>query len=236
MNASSRTSTPRRAVSFCFDDGFRRSSEEVATLFSAHGVRACFCVLAAPHETADSYVRKFETGGWANWRALRAAGHEIAPHGWAHENLFDLSFAAATDSILRTWDAFASELPGFDPQESVFHPAYLRAPDELVAWLGTHALAARIAGADGINAWQASKRGGIVNCVCFGPRDVDVRMRDRVSSFLAGEGDWLVPVLHGIDDEGWGPISRTALQDLVETILDAGVRIETPNRLLLEKI
>jgi peptidoglycan/xylan/chitin deacetylase (PgdA/CDA1 family) len=95
-----------KTVSFCFDDGFRASADSISRIFASRSVAACFCVLAAPELAEDPFIRGARIADWAYWRDANAAGHEVAPHGYAHEHLGKVSVESAQASEQRTLDAF----------------------------------------------------------------------------------------------------------------------------------
>lgn len=221
-------------VSFCFDDGFRASADSVTRIFSARNVPACFCVLAAPELAADPFIRGASIADWSYWRETLAAGHEVAPHGYAHEHLGKIDPAEAQLSVRRTLDAFARELPQFDARRSLYHLAYLAAPAPIVEWIGARTLGARMAlgnrGRNDPGAWLPGKP---VDCMTFGPPDALSLARERIARFVRDEDGWLVLVLHGLDGEGWGTVASIGLEQMLDDVLDAGVAVTTPNRLLL---
>jgi peptidoglycan/xylan/chitin deacetylase (PgdA/CDA1 family) len=223
-----------KTVSFCFDDGFRASADSISRIFSNRGVAACFCVLAAPELAADPFIRGARIADWAYWREAIATGHEVAPHGYAHEHLGKISVESAQASVRRTLDAFASELPGFDARQSLYHLAYLAAPAPIVEWIGERTLGARMAlGNAGRNAPAEWSRGKPVDCLTFGPPDAQSRARERIARFVRDEDGWLVLVFHGLDGEGWGAVTSTALEQMLDEVLSAGLAVTTPNRFLL---
>lgn len=222
-----------RQVSFCFDDGFRASADKIREIFGRRNLAASFCVLAAPELAEDPFIRPAPIADWSYWREAMAAGHEVAPHGYAHEHFGQLTFAAARERVQRTLDAFHTELPGFDAQESLFHLAYLAAPDEIVRWIGERTLGARRAlGGGGLNDLSRWTRGASVDCITFRPPDADALLRERVTRFLDTEDGWLVLVLHGLDGEGWGTVSSETIGRLLDELLAAGVHIAPPNAVL----
>ncbi|MBX3484335.1 polysaccharide deacetylase family protein [Phenylobacterium sp.] len=217
-----------RTVSFCFDDGFAATAGKVRALFEARGLAATFCVLAAPGETADPFIRAAPVADWGFWREAVAAGHEVEPHGWAHERLADLAPEAALAGFARTFDVFRRELPGFDPAAHACHLAYLTAPPGLVAGLAPQVLGVRQAlGGAGLNAAVRPR----VDCITFGD-PADERLKARLDDFLEDEDGWLVLVLHGLDGEGWGPVRADTLARELDLLLAAGARIETVSRTL----
>jgi len=221
-------------VSLCFDDGFHRSAERIARQFEERNLRACFCVLAAPAAAEDPAFSGVAMADWSFWREAWNIGHEVAPHGWAHERLDRLKTQQAIAGLDRMLDVFASELPGFEARASLFHAAYLAAPSGIRDWARKRMLGVRVAdGGEGVNRPAEARASGVVDCVTFGPDFVDARVMAATERFLAAGSGWLVLVLHGLDGEGWGSISGDGLELLLDRIQNAGARIETPNRVLL---
>jgi peptidoglycan/xylan/chitin deacetylase (PgdA/CDA1 family) len=226
-----------RTVSFCFDDGFRASAETARRIFEARKLSAAFCVLAAPELTEDAFIRGARLGDWGFWRETSAAGHDVAAHGFAHEHLGRMPFEQACDSVSRTLEIFTQELPGFDALQSIYHVAYVRAPENVVRWISERSLGVRLAtGGFGVNAWNKLTRGGCVDCMTWGPDSSDGPARAHVERFLEAQADWLVLVFHGLDREGWGPLSSHALEGMLDRLLAAGVAVESPNRVLARRI
>jgi peptidoglycan/xylan/chitin deacetylase (PgdA/CDA1 family) len=222
-----------RIVSFCFDDGFARSARQVRAIFEARGLRACFAVLAAPELAEDPYIRAAPIAGWPVWREVLDAGHEVHPHGYAHEHLGRIAVDAARESVERTLAIFAAELPAFEASQAVFHLAYLAAPQPVTNWLGERLLGVRMrTETDGWNDLRGLQRGGVVSCVTFGPDDTETRLSRRLETFLAGPPGWLVIVLHGLDGEGWGSLAYEALERTLDTLLGQAVEIAPPGAVL----
>lgn len=225
-----------RIVSFCFDDGFLASAQKIVRLFEERACLACFCVLAAPSLARDPYIMRSAIADWPFWRELRAAGHEVAPHGYAHERLADLGFETACASVRLTWEVFEEELPGFDRRRSIFNLAYLRAPETVVDWIAAHSLGVRGAfGGNGRNDPAAARASRRIDCITFGGADAERRVASRLTEFIDGEDGWLVLVLHGVDGEGWGSISTSALATLLDRAREAQLRIAPPSAVLLER-
>jgi peptidoglycan/xylan/chitin deacetylase (PgdA/CDA1 family) len=220
-------------ASLCFDDGFRRTTSGVADFLERRGLHACFAVLAAPQMSSDLFLKGAEFADWGLLRDMRARGHEIAPHGWAHERLSDLSCLEATASIDRTLATFERELPGFNPAGTMFHLPYLAAPACVRDHLRTRTMAIRLArGGGGLNRIRDAQASGLVDCITFGPDAVDERILSAARAFIDGPGGWQVFVLHGLDNEGWGPISAAGFERLLDLLQKAGVTLQTPDRVL----
>jgi peptidoglycan/xylan/chitin deacetylase (PgdA/CDA1 family) len=227
----------RKTISFCFDDGFRASADKIQRIFAQRNQSACFCVLTAPELAEDPFIRAAPIADWAYWREAIAAGHEVAPHGYAHEYFGKLSFEAACDSVQRTLDSFQQELPGFDAKRSLYHLAYLAAPVPVVQWIGERTLGTRMAlGGAGRNDLATWSQGMPIDCITFAPPDADELARQRVERFIQAEDGWLVLVFHGLDGEGWGTLSSDALTRMLDDIERAGVVVAPPNRTLQQHI
>lgn len=222
-----------KSISFCFDDGFRASADKIQRIFSQRGLSACFCVLSAPELAEDPFIRAAPIADWAYWREAIAAGHEVAPHGYAHEYFGKLSVEAACDSVQRCLDSFQQELPGFDARRSVYHLAYLSAPVPVVQWIGERTLGARMAmSTTGLNNLATWSPGKPIDCTTFAPPDADAVARQRIERFIQEDDGWLVMVFHGLDGEGWGTLSSDALARMLDDMERAGIVVETPNRIL----
>ena len=74
-----------------FDDGHISNHELAAPLLAAHGMLAHFFITAGWTGTKPGYM------GWAELRALHAAGHTIGAHGWSHTLLTRLN----ADDLMR---------------------------------------------------------------------------------------------------------------------------------------
>ena len=58
-----------------------------------------------------------------------------------------------------------------------------------------------------------------LGCHSNGPNNIDAWVDQKIDEFLAGSDGWLILNLHGLDDEGWGPISTQFLSDLLERLV-----------------
>ncbi len=225
-----------RKASFCFDDGFEQSAEKIRAIFETRGISACFCVLSAPQETKDVAIRGAKIASWDFWRDAVAAGHEVAPHGHAHEMYAALEPDAARTSIDACFGIFSRELDGFDAAQSIFHLPYLRAPQELMTWLSSRTLGVRTAiSGTGRNETRNLKRGGPIECMAYGPDQVAEAWNHRLDAFSKETG-WLVLAFHGLDDEGWGPVSSDDLARIVDRTLAMSDVVLPPNRMMASEI
>jgi peptidoglycan/xylan/chitin deacetylase (PgdA/CDA1 family) len=225
----------RKAISFCFDDGFRRSARTIADAFSARGLSACFAVLSQPEGALDPFVQGADIGDWDFWRQLTAEGHELASHGLIHERYDEIDLPATQSSVIAALDILKREIPTFDSNRSVFHVPYLSAPAQTVEWLATRSLGVRLdTGKSGLTPWEDVRPGCVIDCLCYGPENVGQSMLSRIREFRAQEG-WLVLVMHGVDGEGWGPVSRVELEQILDAAIATGARIAPPNEVMSHK-
>lgn len=215
----------QKIVSFCFDDGFLQSAISLRQLFEARGLRATFCVLAAPERSTDRFISVTPIADWAFWKEALAAGHDVEPHGYTHEHLGQIPLDEATASIEKTWDAFAHEFPGFEPRQALYHVSYLVASEPVVDFLKPRALGVRRAiGNRGVNRLEGWSLGDDVDCISFGD-PASEKLSERLEAFVANEEGWLVIVLHGVDGEGYGPLPAQDLGVYLDRLIAQGVQI-----------
>lgn len=216
----------RRCVSFCFDDGFLSSSRKTLKLFDERQLKASFCVSAMPAHSDDAAHQGAIFADWNFWRDVQSAGHEVAPHGWAHERLAELPLTDAKLKLIAMFDLFERQLPGFSRANSVYHAAYMAMPLALGDWLLDRVKALRVA-ADwsGQNSFADVAASGCINCTCSGPTGVAEAITQRIVEFERSTADWLVLVFHGLDGEGWGAIAEEDLAATLDYCLAAGHEI-----------
>lgn len=53
----------------------------------------------------------------------------------------------------------------------------------------------------------------------MGPENIDGWIEEQVNGCLETSGGWLVLNTHGLDDEGWGPVSSTYLRQLLNRLI-----------------
>jgi hypothetical protein len=223
----------KKYVSFCFDDGFRESTFKTARLFDERGLLASFCVLGQPSASADPAHTDARFADWGDLRALRLSGHDIAPHGWAHERLGEMTFEAARAGLERTFEKLEAELPGFDVGSAVFHAAYLQMPSNLRAWVLSRVRAIRVSsGRGGRNGFPADTTNRLIDCVTFGPTNVMEGCERCLDDFMRGDDPWQVLVLHGLDGEGWGAIDQDDLELLLDRVAHDGIAIRSVTQVL----
>jgi peptidoglycan/xylan/chitin deacetylase (PgdA/CDA1 family) len=209
-------------VTLSFDDGFARSSRRTAAIFERHELVAEFHVLASD-ESNDGWHTRWPKGDFALWNELKARGHRVMPHGYRHANKAALPLAEAQRLIERCLDVFSAELEGFEPAKASFAFPYNRSTPALESWLADRVRAFRTAGDPVMPLPQPGQQR--VTCVSFGPDRCDDHLLATVDSFLVGPPGWLCYNLHGLDDEGWGPLGSDTLDRLLGRLVARGVRV-----------
>ncbi|MBW7995413.1 MAG: polysaccharide deacetylase family protein [Candidatus Glassbacteria bacterium] len=235
--AANESEGPVHIVSLSFDDGFRKSFTRTAEIYEKFGLSACFNIVASGSdpdtEFSDSYATKHPIGGWELWNELADRGHEIMPHGWRHAHLPDMPLTEAQGLVRRCLDRFSEKLRGFDAKKSVFNFPYNQSSPELEAWLPEVVLAFRTSGG-GINALPGKDTVKITT-EGYGPDNSEEHLDRRLAEFTAGPSGWFVYNLHGLDEEGWGPIRASYLEKLLARPLDQPtVRMVPVGRVLMQ--
>jgi len=219
--ASTVASDKTHVVTLSFDDGFKKSSLETARIFEKHNLFACINVIAIAHH--QDFVRPDEyhvhpVGDFGLWNELAERGHEIMPHGYAHKNLTQMPLREAKDQILRCLDYFSGALKGFDPRKVIFNFPYNASTPAIETWLSGQVRAFRTGYAQ-INPLPHAGQKKLV-CSSHGPGNIDAFLTEELRRFLASSGGWLIFNAHGLDSEGWGPLSSDCLDRLL-TMLTA---------------
>ena len=213
---------PRHIVTLSFDDGFEKSSIRTAEIFEKYNLSACINVIATAHQQDFELRNKWHdwpVGDFSLWNELKARGHEIMPHSYKHANLREAPLSQAQDLILRCLDYFSKNLNGFEPKESVFNFPFNQSSHELEEWLVSQVRAFRTGG-NGINLLPQPGRAKLL---CFGPAtpdNIDADVRARVDELLAQPSGWLIYNAHGLDDEGWGPMTASFLDNLLAALVE----------------
>jgi hypothetical protein len=119
--------------------------------------------------------------------------------------------------VLKCIDVFSKELKGFDPRKSIFNFPFNASTPELEEWLPTVVKAFRTGG-PGINSVPAKGQHKLT-CTSHGPDNIDQHLNSEVEKLLALPSGWLIYNTHGIDKEGWGPVSAVFLDKLLERLV-----------------
>jgi peptidoglycan/xylan/chitin deacetylase (PgdA/CDA1 family) len=208
-------------VTLSFDDGMLESSVKTAEIHEKYGLSACFNVVATGHHPDFVWPTTGQAGpplgDFKLWNALQARGHEIMPHGYKHARKSALPFQESQQLIQDCLAIFAAELAGFDARQSIFNFPYNASTPELEQWLPTVVKAFRTIG-PGINPLPHPGQTRLTT-TGFGPGNCEKHLDQNVAELLAQSSGWLIYNLHGLDDEGWGPIGSDYLDKLLERLL-----------------
>lgn len=212
---------PSHILTLSFDDGFKKSFIRIAEIFETYGLKACLNVLASAHFTdftpPDDYIQTSLAGDFELWNKLAEKGHEIMPHGWNHTNLTEVPFETASALIDKTLAFFQQNLVGFKTEEAVFNFPFNASNSGLEKYALHKVRAVRTGGNSPVNPLPAEevKR---LSCFSYGPDNADDWVNYHVANFIESTGGWLVLNLHGLDGEGWGPVSARFLNQLLQQI------------------
>ena len=205
-------------ITLSFDDGFKRSFYEIADIHERCGLRACLNVIASGHLSSFQPPDVWHTdirGDFHDWNALQKRGHEIMPHSWDHTNLTQMPLENAKEDIVKCLDYFREHLEGFRASNAIYNFAYNASTPELEQFVLTKVRAVRTQGDQAVNPIPSSSKPARLGCWSYGPDNADKWVEQQVHEFLASPGGWLILNLHGLDAEGWGPVSSNYLNDLL---------------------
>jgi peptidoglycan/xylan/chitin deacetylase (PgdA/CDA1 family) len=206
-------------ITLSFDDGFEKSSIKTAEIYEKYGLSACINVIATAHLKNFSLPNEYhawKVGDFQLWNELKSRGHEIMPHSYDHQNLAEMPFKEAKESILKCMDIFNKELDGFNAKESVYNFAYNSSTPEIEEWLGTQVKAFRTGG-PAVNPLPYSGQKKLT-CISHGPENIDQHLGETIDKFLEAPSGWFIYNTHGLDDEGWGPVSSVFLDELLDRL------------------
>lgn len=226
-------------LTLSFDDGFRKSFYRIADIYEAFGLRACFNIIASGHLPSfpgvGAYIRPEQMGSFEDWNALQARGHEVMPHGWEHRNLPEQPLDEAKALIDRCLLYFEEHLDGFDRSRAVFNFPFNASTPELETYALSMVRAVRTQGDQPVNPTPTADTPLRLGCWSHGPDNIDNWLEEQVNAFLAGPGGWLVLNTHGLDDEGWGPLSTGYLEGLLARLVSVDHLEMLPTGAVLER-
>ena len=209
----------KHLITLSFDDGFKKSSIKTAEIYEKYGLSSCINVIASGHERklgeTDAY-HNWTVGDFTLWNDLKRRGHEIMPHTYMHANLTQMPLAEAQVLVEKCIEVFDRELEGFRANESVFNLAYNASTPELEEWLKSKFRAIRTHG-ELVNPLP-NKNTFRLGCSSYGPDNIDNHLTESINKFLEGPPGWFIYNTHGLDDEGWGPLSSGVLDELLSKL------------------
>ncbi len=210
-------------LTLSFDDGFKKSFYKVAEIYQRFHLRACLNVIASVHlpgyTPPDAYLKPEILGGFDDWNLLQKRGHEVMPHSWDHKNLAQMPLQAAKENVNLCLDYFQKHLEGFESRRAVYNFAFNASTPELEEYVLSKVRAIRTQGESPINPIPASRAPVRLGCFSDGPANCDHFVEAQINDFLASAGGWLVLNVHGLDGEGWGPLSSEYLSGLLKRLV-----------------
>ena len=209
----------RYIITLSYDDGFEKSSIKTAEIYEKYGLFSCLNIIASAHldqfQLPNEY-HKWPVGDFTLWNDLKRRGHEIMPHSYKHTNLAEVPLEEAKEWVYKCVDVFNKELEGFVAKESVFSLPHNASTPELEQWLVTQFRIIRTHG----GLYNPLPHKGLVRLGCggYGPGNIDKHLVESIDTFLEGPPGWFVYNTHGLDDEGWGPLSSSVLDELLDKL------------------
>jgi hypothetical protein len=140
------------------------------------------------------------------------------PHGYKHANKAQLPLDESVDLIRRCLDFFSKELKGFDATKCVFNFPFNASTTAVERWLAGQVMAFRTGG-PAINALPHRGQSKLT-CTSFGPGNIDEHLTGEIDKLLAQPSGWMIYNTHGLDDEGWGPLSSSTLETLLARLVE----------------
>jgi len=198
-------------LTFSFDDGFKKSVYRIADIFEEHGLQACINVIASGHfpkfQKVDDWILPELLGDFNDWNKLKGRGHEVMPHSWKHLNLARRPLEQSKELIVKCLDYFEENLDGYKNEGAVFNFPFNSSTPELEAFTLDKVLGIRS------RALREEVTPNIFRQGCYtnGPKNIDNWGDKEIKEFLSTSGGWLILNVHGLDNEGWGPISTKFL-------------------------
>jgi peptidoglycan/xylan/chitin deacetylase (PgdA/CDA1 family) len=215
-------------LTLSFDDGFKRSFYRTAEIHEEYGLKACLNVVAIgnpPGSITEKWISADLVGNFDDWNKLKDRGHEVMPHSWEHINLTEVPLAEAKENIEKCLEYFEKNLIGYNPAEAVYNFAYNSSNQELDDYALRKVRAIRTGGWSVLKNTKYNELPGYfsqrrLGCWSYGPQNCDSYVEAEVNEFLSGIGGWLILNLHGLDNEGWGPISTKYLDVLLKRLVN----------------
>jgi peptidoglycan/xylan/chitin deacetylase (PgdA/CDA1 family) len=215
-------------LSLSFDDGFKKSFYRIAEIHENYGLKACLNVIATGHlksfNTEPKWIPQNLLGDFNDWNRLKEQGHEIMPHTWEHLRLPEIPIEKAKENIEKCLNHFEENLMGYTSDGAVYNFAYNASTPELEDFAPTKVSAIRTGGwlvlKDSlVNAVPVKELPLRLGCWGYGPDFCDDYVEQEINKFLTTEGGWLILNLHGLDEEGWGPVHGNYLDNLLERLV-----------------
>ncbi len=231
-------------LSLAFDDGFKKSFYRAAEIHENYGLSASLNVIASGHfpdfKAVDQWILPELLGDFNDWNKLKARGHEVMPHTWEHKNLTKLPLEDSKERMTKCFDYFQNNLDGYEDSTAVYNFAFNASNPDLDAFGLERVRAVRTAAGlvlkDTIlNPIPRHNNPVALGCWAHGPDNGDAFIEKEIINFLKGDGGWLIINLHGLDDEGWGPVSTAYLDSLLSRMVKVDTLDVLPLGAVLQK-
>jgi len=226
-------------LTFSFDDGFKKSFIKLAEIHEQYSLKACLNIIASGHmpdfQAVDQWILPELMGDFTLWNDLVKRGHEVMPHSWKHLNLAKQDPAEAKKLISKCITYFNENLNGFNPSKAIFNFPFNSSTPELDQYALTLVRAVRTSGPGAINPFPTKATTRVLGCSSHGPDLSDEWVEEKVNTFLAGAGGWMILNLHGLENEGWGPLGTDYFTSLLERLVAIKHLDILPTGMALEK-
>jgi peptidoglycan/xylan/chitin deacetylase (PgdA/CDA1 family) len=206
-------------ITLSYDDGFEKSSIRTAEIYEKYGLSAAINVVASAHEKQFELPNEYHAwpvGDFELWNDLQSRGHEIMPHGYNHSNLGELPLEDARELVNKCLGIFSRELDGFQAGNAVFNFPYNSSNKAIEDYLKTRVRAIRTGGPV-VNPLPHQEQFRLT-CISHGPENIDRHLEGKINEFLEGPSGWFIYNTHGLDDEGWGPVSSVFMDELLDRL------------------
>ncbi|WP_334189074.1 polysaccharide deacetylase family protein, partial [Noviherbaspirillum sp.] len=185
------------AASYTFDDGYS-SSTRIATIFENRGLRATFYLIAGEVADAD----------WTFWRGLAAKGHEIGNHSMTHRIVMNdpnLTYQVL-DTEINASQRLIEQRIGRKPLTFAF-PWHQYSDRALALAMQNHFSVRKI----DIN--ESSYRFAYFDQEHGRTQAESLQLVNRQLAEAVNLGGWFVGGGHGVDGDGWSPVTSQFLID-----------------------
>ena len=164
------------------------------------------------------------------------------PHTYEHVNLTKVSVSEAKERLDKCFDYFAENLDGYSHDKAVYNYAYNASTEELDKYCLQKVKAIRtgywmIQGDGFTHDFPVANYSQPIRLGCFmhGPDNGDKVLDKEINKFLATDSGWMIINLHGLDDEGWGPVSTEYYDGLIGRLVEMAHVDVLPVGQVLEK-
>lgn len=161
------------AISYTFDDGLRDQYTVLFPKLKEYGIKATFSIIGS---SVGGRWKKDSCMTWDMIRELAADGHEITSHGWQHKDPNKLFDEAMRYEVQHNDTVIFTETGQF-PRTYIY--PWNRKPEHFVAFVSKNRVGTRV---------RQSGFGGSRDSTWF------VKWTNR----LLRDGDWGIPLIHGI--------------------------------------